>query len=188
MSSNFLTIDFIYTVASRLSDAKPGRTALMKLAYFAQELENVPLGYNFKLYSYGPFDSSVLNDLDIAKNMGAVDVGVVHHSLGYGYQVSAKDGWHPDSGIEQYSSQINQIVQRFGHLKPSELELLSTLIYVDRNSLEKKVKLTLDQLVENTGQIKPHFTRDVIKSKAQGLQSEGLLKATNAPNEHSARP
>jgi hypothetical protein len=47
-----------------------GRTALMKYCYFLQALRGVPLGYNFSLYSYGPFDAAVLSDLGDAEALG----------------------------------------------------------------------------------------------------------------------
>ena len=49
-----------------------GRTALMKYMYFLQTLRAVPLGYNFSMYSYGPFDSDVLADLSTAEAMNLV--------------------------------------------------------------------------------------------------------------------
>ena len=72
MDQEMLRIDFINAIASKLQGAEPGRTALMKLAYFAQELWAHLLRLQFHLYSYGPFDSSVLSDLDVAQNMDAV--------------------------------------------------------------------------------------------------------------------
>jgi len=39
-----------------------GRTALMKYMYFLQTLRGVQLGYNFSMYSYGPFDADVLSE------------------------------------------------------------------------------------------------------------------------------
>ena len=39
-----------------------GRTQLMKLCYFLQEIEQVPIRYDFRLFNYGPFDSEVLYD------------------------------------------------------------------------------------------------------------------------------
>jgi hypothetical protein len=176
MDQEMLRIDFINAIASKLRGAEPGRTALMKLAYFAQELQGIPLGYNFSLYSYGPFDSSVLSDLDVAQNMTAVDVKVNHHALGYGYQITARQDWKPSKDIQTYSHQIDKITTRFGRLKPSELELLSTLIFVDRSAREKKRQLPFDRLVENTHEIKPHFPISTIKAKAEELANEGLLQ------------
>src|ERR1700674_384358 len=55
-------------VLTRLVKRSPmkdlGRTAIMKLAYFLTIVRDVPLGYRFTLYSYGPSDSSVLQDVD----------------------------------------------------------------------------------------------------------------------------
>ena len=175
MDQEMFRIDFIYTIASKLQGTEPGRTALMKLAYFAQELKGVPLGYNFTLYSYGPFDSSVLSDLDIAQTMTAVNVRVNYHGLGYGYQITARPEWKPSKEIARYSVAIEEIVERFGRLKPSELELLSTLVYVDRDAEDKNRTLTFDRLIENTHEIKPHFSKSTIKAKAEELANEGIL-------------
>jgi uncharacterized protein YwgA len=45
------------------SNNKLGRTALMKLAFLLQTVRGVPLGYHFRLYTYGPYDGDVLDDL-----------------------------------------------------------------------------------------------------------------------------
>jgi len=51
---------------------KLGRTAVMKIANFLQTAKDVPLGYHFRLYTHGPFDGDVLNDLEQACAIGAV--------------------------------------------------------------------------------------------------------------------
>ena len=56
-----------------------GRTALMKLCYFLQEVKGVPLRYEFSLYSYGPFDSDVLADLQTAVELQILDSTVEHY-------------------------------------------------------------------------------------------------------------
>ena len=55
------------------SEGRAGRTALMKFAYFLKELKGVPLDYRFTLYTYGPFDSRVLDDLSYAEALEAVE-------------------------------------------------------------------------------------------------------------------
>jgi hypothetical protein len=49
---------------------KLGRTALMKMAYFLQTIKGVSLGYDFRMYTYGPFDQDVLDDLSTARGLG----------------------------------------------------------------------------------------------------------------------
>ena len=58
----------------------------MKLAYFLQTVKNVPLGYSFRLYTYGPYDSDVLTHLSQAEAMHAVKSKVVPNPSGYGYE------------------------------------------------------------------------------------------------------
>ena len=65
---------FRLAVLSDLVQRAPGRlgrTAIMKLAYFRQTVKEVPLGYNFRLYTYGPYDGDVLTDLSQAEAMRA---------------------------------------------------------------------------------------------------------------------
>ena len=49
-----------------------GEKLFVKLFYFLQELNGVPLGYDFRLFNYGPFDSEVLSDLSTACGLDAV--------------------------------------------------------------------------------------------------------------------
>src|ERR1039458_2196000 len=76
-----------------LVERKPriGRTALMKLCYFLQTLRGVPLGYRFTLYSYGPFDSSVLSDLSTGEALGALHSEVKFYPNTYGYAIRSSD-------------------------------------------------------------------------------------------------
>src|SRR5579872_1325193 len=75
------------TLVERASSGHIGRTALMKYMYFLQTLRGVPLGYNFSLYSYGPFDSDVLADLSSAEVLKIVEITPVEFPGGYGYRI-----------------------------------------------------------------------------------------------------
>src|ERR1700694_5809855 len=74
-------------LAERAHAGHIGRTALMKYMYFLQTVRGVPLGYNFSMYSYGPFDSEVLADLSSGEMLHIVDVSPVEFSGGYGYRI-----------------------------------------------------------------------------------------------------
>src|SRR4051794_4401129 len=92
-----MTQDVLNRVAvlTRLVNNAPskslGRTALMKLTYFLTSVRDVPLGYHFSLYSYGPFDSTVLQDLDLASTMGALRSRPVAYPTGVGYSIQPTD-------------------------------------------------------------------------------------------------
>jgi len=70
-----------------------GRTAIMKLAYLLQTVKGVPLGYDFRLYTYGPFESDVLNDLGTAESLGFIksEMVVFSSGSGYGYEFAPGD-------------------------------------------------------------------------------------------------
>ena len=74
-----------------LIDAAPnqtlGRTALMKLLFLLTTIKSVPLGYRFRMYNYGPFDSEVLSDIDYAARLEALSVDMVRYKNGYAYNI-----------------------------------------------------------------------------------------------------
>lgn len=171
-------------VITRLAEKSQGlgRTALMKYCYFLQTLRRVPLGYSFSLYSYGPFDSDVLADLDATESVGGVKTEVVYYSGGYGYRIepgARTDGakrWSADF-LKQYEGDIDWVLAQFGSLNSAQLELASTIIYSDREAVVKNEKLTPNQLTQRIHDVKPHFSNAQILILLLDLKSRGLLKS-----------
>lgn len=159
------------------------RTGLMKFAYFLQVLRKVPLGYHFTLYCYGPFDSDVLFDLDSASALGAVTVKTVEYPGGYcGYEVKPGPEANEvkseaDSFLTEHQKDIDWVVDRFGSLNTAHLELVSTLVFADREAAEANEKLTIKELAGQVRSIKPRFTEQEIVSRAEWLQQGGLLES-----------
>jgi len=159
-----------------------GRTALMKYCYFLQTLRRVPLGYRFSLYSYGPFDSGVLADLDAAEATGSVKIDIVYYPGGYGYRIESGQRaeiskQRAANFLHEYQSDIDWVVQEFGALNASELELASTVLYCDREAHQKHGTLTRDQLARRVHDVKPHFTLEQVRSGADDLHGRGLLES-----------
>src|SRR5882757_9401365 len=144
------------------------RTALMKLCYFLQTLRNVPLGYRFTLFSYGPFDSNVLSDLASAETFGALSSDVVLHSSGYSYQIDLSPkseslkGWAADF-IKHYDADFDWVINEFGKWESGDLELLSTIVYVDRESRRASETLSSNVLVQRVHDVKPRFEEAYIR-------------------------
>ena len=162
-----------------------GRTALMKSMYFLQILRGVPLGYRFSLYSYGPFDSGVLADLSVAESLGAVNSETVFYPGGYGYDISLgdKSKWlknRADDFVKAYEKDTRWVMQNFGNFTSAQLELLSTIIYVDREAAEKGKKVSMQSLARQVHEIKPHFGEPEILDFAGKLLNQKLLQATAA--------
>ncbi len=172
-------IAFRLGVFAELADAAPGpfgRTALMKLCYFLQTLKGVPLGYDFTLYSYGPFDSEVLSDLQTAEALSILESSLTHFSGGYSYQITASENAgqairHAQQHVSAYKAKIDWVAATFASRSASELELLSTIVFVDRHdSITDKQQMT--KLVKA---IKPQFGEPEILRKIDWLKKESLL-------------
>lgn len=160
-----------------------GRTAVMKFLYLLKEVRGLPLGYRFTLYTYGPFDSSVLDDLRYAESLGAVESTLVHYPGGYGYEFT------PGPEVERITSRardfladhdddIGWVVQAFGMQSAADLEMISTIVYVDRSAEGRGRTNTLDELSRKTVDIKPHLDPNNVRREAERLRAETYLVAT----------
>lgn len=166
-------------VLAQLAATSPtafGRTALMKLCYFMQVFKGIPLGYDFTLYSYGPFDSEVLSDLQTAESLSILESSLTHFSGGYSYQIEASDNaqqaiQHGKEFVAKYKTQIDWIVSKFASRSASELELLSTIVFVDR---QDRV-VSKSDLMKLVKAIKPQFSEAEILRKVDWLRKEELL-------------
>jgi uncharacterized protein YwgA len=176
-----------------LVERKPriGRTALMKLCYFLQTLRNVPLEYRFTLYSYGPFDSNVLSDLDFAESFGGLQSDLILHSNSYTYEIEpsnksdAMKAWAADF-IKHYENDFSWVVDEFGNRKSGDLELLSTIVYVDRESEETRERLSPTAIVQKVHDVKPQFEESYIREKVNDLASLDLLQSLRAISARSS--
>ena len=164
------------------SSSGMGRTAVMKLAFLLQTVKGVPLGYNFRLYTYGPYENDVLHDLGQAESMRAVESKIVAYPSGSGYVFSPG----PESGkikamaspeLSRYEDAIVWAVSEFGHRTASDLELLSTIVYVDQDALERRQQISSADLCRQVQEIKPRFSEASVQQKIAFLDEKGLLLA-----------
>lgn len=158
-----------------------GRTALMKCLYFLKELRDVPIDYSFKLYTYGPFDSDVLEDLGYATSLDVVKSRAIRHPGGYGYELEPGVGLeyikeHAKEFLAMHNADIDWVSEKFGNRSASELELISTIIYVDR-TLAKKRPVQEEAVTDTVHGVKPHFNKDYILQQVRHLEAEGALQS-----------
>jgi hypothetical protein len=165
----------------RMKASTLGRTALMKLCFFLQESRGVQLGYNFSLYSYGPFDSDVLSDLGTAVRLNVLKEGIVYYSSGTGYEYqpgsdigSAKE--IASDFLTENASHIQWAVETFGNKTAGELELLSTAFFVAKYQNPADI----EHLINQVELIKPHFSHDQIGKGVGELFSLKLLRSQPA--------
>ena len=181
MSDNIESrLALIPALAGQSSCGYIGRTALMKYMYFLQVLRKVPLGYRFTLYSYGPFDSDVLADLASAETLNVVKSDLATYLGGYGYKISPAERaeWikkRASTFISHHKEDIKWVLHTFGSYSSAELELLATIVFVDREAKQKKERIHMNDIVKRVHEVKPHFNEDKIQTFANRLIKEKLL-------------
>jgi uncharacterized protein YwgA len=156
-------------LALKLKGVSPqfGKTVLQKLVYVLQEVYQVPCGYDYILYNYGPYSETLADDLSFLASMDGIRID---WSCGLGYEIkeAGKTGHFRKKGekfLTQYASQIDEVIKEFGGMSAKELELRSTIIYVSKEEpLEKK------DLLNRVKEIKPHFSVAEIDSAYKKLK------------------
>lgn len=160
-----------------------GRTNLMKLAYLLQTVKQVPLGYRFQLYLYGPYDPQVLSDVSLAEVWGALQEEYYAYSLNaYGYKIRPAKGAadlvnEERETLDSYREAIEWAIREFGSYNALQMELIATLVWIDREFAQLGEPVALSHLVEVAHALKPHFSKRDIESMAQELQRKGVLLA-----------
>ena len=174
----------ILTEMVERAPSRLGRTAIVKLVYLLQTVKEVPLGYHFGLYIYGPYENDVLSDLSQAEALRAVRSSVVPHPKGYGYEFSpgpARERVKLFAGtaLAKYRHAVLWALEEFGGKSAGELELLSTIVYADREASQRRQRLSAGELCRQVLEIKPRFGPDYIATALASLAEKGLLVATD---------
>jgi hypothetical protein len=169
-------------MVKRASGQTLGRTQVMKLFYLLQELKGVPLGYDFRLFNYGPFDSEVLSDLSSACGLDTVVEKTIIYSRGYGYDITPgihadKATWSLEANHREIVEKVEEVMREFGTFSASELELRSTLLFVDREFAGVGQGVSLEALVERVRQIKPHFADATIRKRALDMKDKNYFQS-----------
>lgn len=170
------------TLVKRAPQA-PGRTAMMKFAYLLQTLRGVPLGYRFRLYNYGPYDSAVLNDLSRAETLHAVKEKTVAYPTGDGYQYLSKEGTDQvrhrvADELHSIDDAVDWLFERFGKETASRLELFSTIVYAEREMRAKGQPRVRGELCRRVQSIKPYFDAATIAGAVDALARGGAIEAS----------
>src|SRR5882762_2165874 len=173
-------LNLIRTLAEKSTTGQMGRTALMKYMYFLQTLREVPLEYHFSMYSYGPFDSDVLSDLSSAEALGLVSATFVAYTGGYGYKITPTASQtdtpkETSQFLSRIQPDIDWLFSQFGSLTSGQLELASTVVYVDREFAEASQNNQQDEIIRRVQAIKPHFTADQVRKSFENLLDKGIL-------------
>lgn len=161
-------------VLSGIAQRRPdiGKTAMMKCTYFLQEIERVPLNYNFEIYTYGPYSSEVMEEIDFARQNGLLDIKWAVYPNGmHGYAISALD-----KGTTPYDKQIDSVVSVFGSKTAKELELLSTILFVQRAYGKNKWEKNKSSICASVKEIKPRFSIEEIGAGYEFMRGHNYIQ------------
>lgn len=71
--------------------------------------------------------------------------------------------------LNRYQNSIDWVLQEFGSHGSADLELESTIIYVDREAAKKSETLSTELLAQRVRDVKSHFAEDYIREKVSRL-------------------
>ena len=115
--------------------------------------------------------------------MNVVTSTPVVFSGGYGYEIrpgaSAEFAKRNASQfLARHKQDIDWLFATFGNLSAAELELTSTIVYMDREAAEVRKCCSVEEVTERVNDIKPHFSRAQVRRWVEKLLNEGVLSST----------
>lgn len=139
-----------------------GETHIQKTAYFLQELFNVPLGFTFVLYRFGPFSFDLRYELTSLRTYGFL---TLKPHLEYPppficTPICSRFWKHYPKILNQYEHSISLVTNFIGDRGVFELERLATALYVSRRS---SADASTEYLVAELRRLKPHIERDAAR-------------------------
>lgn len=156
-----------------------GKTALQKLVYLLQTVFKVPVGYQYSLYIHGPFCSELMDDLDYVSYIGGVSVTIDPGYNGYIISPSNKAALIKEKAndfLSTYQPQIENLLWEFGSMRVRDLELRSTIIFVDRDIVNSNRAMSRNDFIQEIKSIKPHFSYEEIEEAIAELESRGYIE------------
>jgi len=157
-------------------DGKPGlgKTAVMKIVYLLQQVKQMELGYDFDIYTYGPYAPEVTDHLDTLISNGFISSMIYNYNNYVGYQLNISESGR--SEMKEISnnekSNIQDILNFTDGKSAKTLELYSTIIFIKHLYLKNKILCDQENdVISKVHEIKPHFGEETI-SEAYNVLSE----------------
>ncbi|MBQ6616493.1 MAG: hypothetical protein IJH67_09005 [Thermoguttaceae bacterium] len=166
---------------SMFPNVQLGKTSIQKLIYLFKEHFDVPLGYRFRFYNYGPFSNSISQDIETLDSFEVINLDT---SADVGYDLSI----NKDSAfskleqkaalfIEKNKDNLDEVIQCFGKSNAKTLELYATIVWVNRELAQNQFdKNTIEQDIEkNVKKLKPKYSDDEIFKGIDFLKKHDYL-------------
>jgi uncharacterized protein YwgA len=160
---------------------KIGKTILEKMLYLLQVLYKVDAGYDFEFYTYGPYSSQILNDLNQVESLKGLRVERVTDLLnGYKITTDIKSSFFTEKGrnfigTNQVDQALTQLTNTFGQFSAKDLELIATIVYVDQEIKMEDRRPEQQEILEVVKELKPRFSEEVINSKIDFMKNKEFV-------------
>lgn len=138
-----------------------GRKKLHKLAYLCQEA-GTDLGQSFVFHYYGVYSPSLADDLAIAERWN--EITETYNGQSYVIELNSKS----QAEKEAYSADEFKIVRALAGEEPAILEVLSTIVYLNRHGFKRENLLA--KLEDLKGHLRKYFEPSLhLASKYYGI-------------------
>jgi uncharacterized protein YwgA len=156
-----------------------GKTALMKIVYLLQQIKQLELGYDFDIYTYGPYASEVTIDLDNLISDGFVLSAIHNHGNYFGYELNISEtGKEKMQKLRDDDEKSLQEILSFAADKSArDLELYSTIVFINHLYQKNKMACGSKKVVDNVHEIKPHFDAPIISEAYRKLVEIGYIQS-----------
>lgn len=154
-----------------------GKTAVMKTIFMLQQVKHIDLGCEFSIYTYGPYDADVMEDIDELVSDGLLSSSAYSYKDYIGYTLSATDSGAkavPNLKDEDTVA-LREILDFVRGKSAKELELYSTIIYVEDWYLKNERTNDMAAIIKKVHELKPHFTEGVIQKAYTCLSEASFL-------------
>lgn len=137
-----------------------GETHLQKALYLLQELEGVPLEFEFILYKHGPFSFDLRDKLTELRADGFLELKPRPYPYGPTFAPSeqALETWKSfPVTLRNYADELNRVADLVGDSGVSELEQIATALYVTR---ELGDDASREERAARMVELKPHVSEE----------------------------
>lgn len=154
-----------------------GKTAVMKTIFMLQQVKHMDLGCEFSIYTYGPYNADVMEDIDELVSDGLLSSSAYSYKDYIGYTLSATDsGEEAVSNLkDQDAAALKETLDFVRGKNAKELELYSTIIYIEDWYLKNKKANSVSAIVKKVHEIKPHFSEETIQNAYTCLSAASFL-------------
>jgi hypothetical protein len=136
-----------------------GGTHIQKASYFLQDLLNVPLGFSFTLYKYGPYSFDLNDELASLRADEFLKLYARDPKYGPSYErdemAELLECTFPKT-LARYRSRIDVVADFLGKCGVADLERLATALYLRKQSGGLNQESAARMIIE----LKPHISFD----------------------------